>query len=310
MGHATRCVPLIKQLQESNKVIIGITPTTATIFNEEFPELQKVIIEPYNITYSKFLPISIKLLFDSLRILNVIKKEHQQLHQIVKEYEINVVISDNRFGLYHKNVESIYITHQLNIQADVFSGIANKIHHYYIKKFNHLWVPDFKNASEALAGDLSKHKKFANALYIGILSRLKIPQTVTTKVYDYLFLISGPEPQRTEFELRLLELSNNTTKKIALVRGNQMLSLTNTPTHISVYNAPTAKELSELITSSHTIICRSGYSTLMDLYTLKNTNCILVPTPSQTEQVYLADFWRQKFNCKIIPEHKLRSLTL
>jgi hypothetical protein len=53
----------------------------------------------YNIKYSKALPVAVKLLLDAPRIFNVIKSERKQLEQIIKDYNINVVISDNRFGM-------------------------------------------------------------------------------------------------------------------------------------------------------------------------------------------------------------------
>ncbi len=296
-------------MQVFNTIIIGVTPTTSLIFNEEFPDLQKVAIEPYNISYSKYLPLSLKLIFDAPHIVSVIKKEHKQLQQIIKKYKIDVVISDNRFGLYNKEVESIYITHQLNIQAGILSAIANKIHHRYIKNFNQVWVPDFENESESLAGNLSQHKRFVNAIYLGSLSRLVIPQTQAKK-FDYLFLISGPEPHRTQFENLLIEIANKSMKKIALVRGTKTDLHQKVNSNMLVYNSPTSIELSELISSSETIICRSGYSTLMDLFTLKNTNCILVPTQSQTEQEYLAYYWNQKFNCKVVQQRDLLNLVI
>ena len=144
LGHATRCVPLIKQLMQDNVMILGVTPITALIFNEEFPCLKKVNVEPYNIRYSNTTPLSARLLLDASRILRVVKKERLQLQKIIKEYQIDVVISDNRFGMYEKSVHCIYITHQLNIQAGLFSEIANKVHHHFIKQFNEVWIPDFE----------------------------------------------------------------------------------------------------------------------------------------------------------------------
>ena len=154
-----------------NVVILGVTKTTSLIFDEEFPELQKVEIIPYDIKYSKAVPVAVKLLLDAPRIFNVIKSERKQLEQIIKDYNINVVISDNRFGMSSKNVESIYITHQLNVQAGIFSEFANKIHHHYIKQFNTVWVPDFENENSCLSGKLAHHTAIKNVKYIGPLSR-------------------------------------------------------------------------------------------------------------------------------------------
>lgn len=291
-----------------NVVIIGVTQTTSLIFNEEFPQLEKVEIEAYDIRYSNSLPVAIKLLIDAPRIVSVIKKERNQLKEIIKKYHINLVISDNRFGLSSPNVECIYITHQLNIQAGWCSFIANKIHHHYIKQFNAVWVPDFEDEKLCLAGKLSRNASLKNVTYIEPLSRLKVPEH-NEQQFDYLCLLSGPEPLRTELERILIEKANQSDKKIAIVRGTtkELKSFTNK--NLTVFNAPNANELSKLIANSQTIVCRSGYSTLMDLHHLKKQNCILIPTPGQEEQEYLANYWRQKLGFKIILEKDLKSFT-
>lgn len=288
-----------------NVVILGVTKTTTLIFDEEFPTLKKVDIEPYNITYSKNLPLSIKLLLDSPRIFKVIKKEQQQLAQIIKEHKIDVVISDNRFGLNNKNVESIYITHQLNIQAGFFSSIANKIHHYYIKQFNKVWVPDFEEANECLAGKLSRHTFLHNVTYIGPLSRLRKVDRMEDE-FDYLCLLSGPEPLRTDLEIILINAANVSNKKICLVRGALPLPHS-VNKNITLIDMPNALQLSQLIINSKTIVCRSGYSTLMDLHYLQKTDCILIPTPGQDEQLYLANYWNKKFGFKVLKQKDLGS---
>ncbi|MCD6020006.1 MAG: glycosyltransferase [Bacteroidetes bacterium] len=306
-GHATRCVPLIKQLMENNVIILGITPTTGLIFNEEFPELKKINIEPYNISYSKWLPLSVKLILEASRILGVIKKEHEQLKSIIKKHKIDVVISDNRFGLYHKDVECIYITHQLNLQAGIFSSLATKIHEHYICKFNQVWIPDFENDKASLAGSLSRNKSSGNVTYLGPLSRLNADGAAKEQ-FDYICLLSGPEPLRSELESLLIEKARKSSLKICLVRGSHK-TLGNIPQNITVYHMPMAKELGQLIQCSRTVICRSGYSTLMDLHHLHKKNVILIPTPGQSEQVYLAEYWLQKFGARIIQQKELKDFS-
>ena len=290
-------------------VILGVTKTTAIIFNEEFPTLKKIEIEPYNISYSKKIPLSIKLLFDAPRILGVIKKEQQQLAKIIKEHKIEVVISDNRFGLSNKNVECIYMTHQLNIQAGVFSFIANQIHHHYIKQFNSVWIPDFEDEKNCLAGKLSRNASLKNVVYLGPLSRLQKVDEIKVE-YDYMCLLSGPEPLRTELEIILIEKAMQSDKKICIVRGTNLEHKIFVNKNVTIVDLPSAKELSQFICNSKTIVCRSGYSTLMDLHHLQNTNCILIPTLDQYEQLYLANYWEQKFGAKVIDQKDLASFSL
>lgn len=309
LGHVTRCVPLIKKLSLNNTIILGITPLTQLIFENEFPELKKIHIEPYRISYSKRLPILWVLMLNYWRIKYVIKKENTQLKQIVSENKIDVVISDNRLGLYHSSVESVYITHQLNIQAGIFSKLANSIHQGYMKHYNVVWIPDYENEEQSLAGNLSHASPIKNSKYIGPLSRLE-KNTSKELSIDYLFLLSGPEPQRTNLENTLIEIANKTTKKIALVRGANQPLKTEILNHVTPYDLPDAETLSQLITLADTIICRSGYSTLMDMHELRKTKLILIPTPSQTEQVYLANYWKEKFGAKVITQSQLKQLEL
>lgn len=287
-----------------NVVILGVTPITALIFNEEFPALKKVDIEPYNIRYSHSLPLSVKLLLDAPRIFGVVKRERLQLQKIIKEYQIDIVISDNRFGLYDKHVECVYITHQLNIQAGIFSGIATKLHHYFIRQFNEVWVPDMEDTNKSLSGKLSKNTSLRNVKYIGILSRLPIVKE-TTYNFDYLCLLSGPEPLRSRLEKELIKKANQSDKRICFVRGTKKELKSFVNKNVMVFNMPNAKELSELIINSGVIVCRSGYSTLMDLYHLQKTSYILIPTPGQDEQEYLANYWQEKFAAKVIHQKDL-----
>jgi uncharacterized protein (TIGR00661 family) len=304
LGHATRCVPLIRQLIADNTVILGVTKTTSPIFNEEFPELKKIEIEPYQIKYSKFLPLPLKLLIDVPRIFGVIKKEKQQLQKIIDDERIDVVISDNRFGLYNKDIHCIYITHQLNIKAGLVSFLANKIHHFFINKFTEVWAPDFEDKNKRLAGDLSENIHSKNVKYIGPLSRL-LQVDIAKKKFDYLCLLSGPEPHRTLLEIKLIQKANKADKKICVVRGSHSALNTKVNQNISVYNMPTNLELSQLVATSQIIVCRSGFSTLMDLNFLKKKSVILIPTPGQAEQFYLAKHWNANFGAKICYENDL-----
>jgi UDP-N-acetylglucosamine:LPS N-acetylglucosamine transferase len=250
----------------------------------------------------------VKLLLDASRIFRVIKKERLQLQKIIKEHQIDVVISDNRFGMYEKSVHCIYITHQLNIQAGLFSEIANKVHQHFIKQFNEVWIPDFEEDNKSLSGKLSRSSSHQNVKYIGTLSRLSILD-ISENQYDYLCLLSGPEPLRTDLEKALIKKANQSDKRICLVRGTtkELKSFVNK--NVTVFDMPPAKELSQLILNSRTIVCRSGYSTLMDLQHLQKKNYILVPTPGQDEQEYLAKYWNEKFVAEVVQQKDLNAFS-
>lgn len=299
LGHAARCVPIIRELEIENKILIGVTPLTKRIFDEEFPHLEKINVPAYDIKYSGILPLWLKLICDWPRILEVIKKEHEVNYQIVKAHKIDIIISDNRFGLFSKQAHSIFITHQLFLKTPVANAIAQIKNRNYIKNFDEIWIPDYESESESLSGMLSHGDHFhGNVKYIGPKSRLQKINSIG-KQYDYLFLLSGPEPQHSIVRNKLL-------RKAVQYPGLKFCVVTNSVDKIEkkdtieIVISPTNNKLSELISQSKKIVCRSGYSTLMDLHYLNKKEVILIPTPGQTEQEYLAAYWNKKFGSCVV----------
>ncbi len=304
LGHATRCVSLIRRLMADNTVILGTTPGTASVLREEFPELKTIGIEPYQIRYSKSLPLLLKLFSDVPRIATVIKKEQEQLKDILKEHAIDLIISDNRLGLYHERVECIYITHQLKIKAGIWSAAANRIHRHYMQKFSKVWVPDFEDRGLSLAGELSENPGLNHVEYIGPLSRLD-REVKKGEEIDYLVLLSGIEPQRGLLEEALCLAFRHTKKKVVFVRGSNTTAASAFPEHIRVVNLADAARLSQLITDAKTVVCRSGYSSLMDLHHFQKKQLVLIPTPGQTEQEYLARYWNTRFGADVLEQARV-----
>ncbi|MFD1079854.1 glycosyltransferase, partial [Longispora fulva] len=122
--------------------------------------------------------------------------------------------------------------------------------------------------------------------YIGILSRFQ--KRPFLKVFDYMVLLSGPEPQRSLLEDILLKSFRNTTQKVLFVRGIfSEEELENNNPNISIKNLLLGADLEEALNSSEVIISRPGYTTLMDLAKLQK-KAFFIPTPGQPEQKYLA----------------------
>jgi len=301
LGHATRCIPIIKELQSVNcKVIIAGEKATLKILSEAFPALQTIHLRGYRVHYSpKKSLFALYLLIQSPKILLAIYKEHQWLKKVVKKYTVDAVISDNRFGLYHTSLPCVYITHQLNIKTGnrFLNKLVQKLHFSTIKKFTHCWVPDFENANNSMAGILS-HADNApfNVSYIGGLSRFKGNSITTDKLYSIVAVLSGPEPQRTIFEnILLVQLQQFKTKSL-LVRGlpNEINILAPLGKgNLEIKNHLNMHDLNEAMLQAEWVIARSGYTTVMDLVKIQQ-RAILIPTPGQTEQEYLADYLTQK----------------
>lgn len=302
LGHATRCIPIIRTLLDnSNRVVLGVTKSIEKILSEEFPQLEKVYLPEYNITYSTKLPVWLKLLFQYPSIKRVISKEHRVLNNLINEYKIDVVVSDNRYGLYHSQIHSVIVCHQLNLKTPFLNSLANKIHKNLLKKFSEIWVPDYADESSRLSGELSNNIGKLNVTFIGPQSRLT--KTAHLTKYDLLFLLSGPEPLQGNFLNEIVEfLFHYNDIKVAIVSGSK--KHININSNVSYFYLPESNLLSEIICSSQTIICRSGYSTLMDLNKLEKNDVILVPTKGQTEQEYLANYWQGKIGARVASEEK------
>ena len=293
LGHATRCIPVIKTLLKNNcSVLIAAQGQTKFLLQKEFPQLDSVELKGYHINYSKnkwSLPFVIAGQIP--KIISTIQDENQRVKDIVKEHSVDGIISDNRFGLYHQSIPSVFITHQLMIKTFLGNSadhLLQKINYNYINRFTECWIPD-NEGSGNLAGELSHPEKKPSipVHYIGPLSRFeKVPQ----KENHLLILLSGPEPQRTILENLLAEQLKDYKGKVVLLRGLPAeTSELKLPQNISVYNHLPAGELNKVLADASLVIGRCGYSTVMDLAFLQKKS-ILIPTPGQTEQEYLSKY--------------------
>ena len=291
IGHATRCIPIINALIKNNfEVILAADARPLHLLSTEFPELEMIRFEGYNIKYSKYLSMSLSIIFQIPKIFWNIKKENNVLNEIIKQYKIDGVISDNRFGLYSKKVPCIFITHQLKIQTPSFSKILRYFNYQYINAYNCCWVMDDEKIN--LAGNLSKPNTLPNNThYIGIQSRF-VKQEIK-KEYEFLGIVSGPEPQRSILEKGLILALKNRKERSIIILGKPELNTSNQIGNLTIKSHLDAVSLNIVISQSKLIICRSGYSTVMDLAKL-GKKAIFIPTPGQTEQEYLANYYMTK----------------
>lgn len=317
LGHATRCIPLIEEFSKLGaQISIAGTSRTNEVISKEFPHLSFYNIVGYNIKYSNnkwMLPIVI--LYQVPKILYAIYKEHRWLDIFLTNNEFDIILSDNRYGFYHHKENCIFLTHQVQIQipqSKILQKIVNKINHKFISKFNTCWVPDYLN--NAMAGNLSTNLGLSNVTYIGNLSRFKVntnqSPSLFHKRYQSVILLSGPEPQRTMLESKLqqffLHHTNYTDCLIVQGKPENGTNITCINKQIDKVGYLPAKQLEEVLFKAQFVICRSGYSTIMDLIKL-NKNAVLIPTPGQTEQVYLAKYLSAKGWFTYISQQKIES---
>ena len=300
LGHASRLIPIIKELDKRGyKILIAGEGNSLKLLQHEFPGFYFFDFKGFKIRYSRVIPLAVKLFFKIPSIIIGIHRERFAIKNMINEYMIDIVISDNRFGLWSKKARCIYITHQVMIKMPgffrPFQRFVYKIHKMYMKKYNECWIPDYKD-KPGVAGDLTHYyKPPENARYIGILSRFndKSLEESRSEKYDLLVILSGPEPQRTVLERKLVTQIGHTGLKTLVVRGLIEEEKIFAPDNIKFVSHLNASEMKSAIQSAECVISRSGYSTIMDLLILKK-NAILIPTPGQTEQEYLARFYHKR----------------
>ncbi len=293
LGHASRCIPIIqKLLQNDFEVVLASDGRSLNLLQEEFPELQSVDLPAYNIRYSTNIMI-FNIAYQMPKILIAIWKEFRLIKEIVKKEKIDIILSDNRYGCKSVETKNIFISHQINIIIPFkpLEWLVNKINHFLINRFDECWVPDF-DGENSLAGRLSKSDQLKNVKYLGLLSRMK--EVELPKKYDIIAVISGPEPQRSHFEKIIITELKAVDKRSLIVQGKtEEKEKFKINDKIEVVPFLNTIELNEAIQSSELVICRSGYSSIMDLIKLKK-KAILIPTPGQTEQEYLARRLKEK----------------
>ena len=309
LGHATRCIPLVRELlRQRSQVILACHGQVKILLQKEFPQLHFVDLKGYDIVYSKnkwTLPFVIASQIP--KILSAIQYENEQLKTIVKTHKIHGIISDNRYGLYHTGIPSIFLTHQLMIKTGFGKAsdeYLQSINYRYIEHFSECWVPDAEN-DNSLAGELSHPPKLPAipVKYLGPVSRFT-PDQGNDK--HLLVILSGPEPQRTMLEDQLIADLEGWNEPVVFVRGlpaEQKVLKKNR--QVSFYNHLSSEELNEVMNDASFIISRCGYSTVMDLASVRKKS-ILVPTPGQTEQEYLGRHLLKNNFALTVEQHKFK----
>ena len=306
IGHATRCVPVIQELLFQNaNVIVAADGRSLAFLQLEFPDLIFINFPGYKFSYPEKGSMTLKMAMQIPSIIKGIRREKRVLKEILKNHNIDGVISDNRYGLFTKNVCCIFITHQLKIKVPQFlfflRPLLNRINIHYISKFNECWIPDFEDEPN-LSGELSHlESKPSRTYFIGPLSRFAemneeddFQNKNEIYKYDFLVLLSGPEPQRTILEEKILSQLRLKNYSAMVISGKpESRQDIDIDCRLKVYPHLNSEKLRRAILESRMVISRSGYSTLMDLTTI-GKKAIFVPTPGQTEQEYLAEYCSNK----------------
>lgn len=291
LGHTTRCIPLIRHLHRlGHQVTIAGNDSQVKFLTEYFPSIPSLSLQGYNVSYSRHpSAFMTKLLKQVPRILKIIKEEHFWLQQQVQRYRFDGIISDNRYGLFHKTIPSVILTHQLQVQTGLGNTIDSLVrlqHYRYLNRFTECWIPDLEGPLN-LSGRLGHPDSLpSHTRYLGLVSQFERP--IQNLEEHILILLSGPEPQRSVLADKIWQQLSQISQPVVFVAGSDIAPRPESiPSNVQYFGRLTQKELQPLLERASLVICRSGYSSVMDITTL-GKKAVLIPTPGQTEQEYLA----------------------
>lgn len=298
LGHASRSIPIIRELVNRNthSIVLAADGDAYQLLSSEFPQLKIYKLPDINIRYLKGWLLPYGLFFKGFQLNQINRNEHKQIAQIIETHNIDIIISDNRYGVWHPSTKNILITHQLTLIPPKLFGFSSAILKYIIKQkikpFNEIWVPDYTEFP-GIAGILSHQSlQHSNMKYIGPLSRYYIKENPSlVEAPSIVTIISGPMPFRQNLYNRLVEIFNTYSIQTTLFCTSD-LDLTIEIPQINVKVNARFTEINQALNEASLVICSGGYTTIMDLLALQK-KALIIPTPHQTEQKYLAKLHTQ-----------------
>ncbi len=307
LGHATRCIPLIQALTDLGaSVYLASDGVALQLLQAEFPQLPAFELPSYGIHYRTTNMIW-NMAGQTPRILWAIRREKSATARLVRQLNLSGILSDNRYGCFSRSVNSVLLTHQLHLRVPnvALQWSASQLLRRAFAKFDALWVPDTAGEPN-LSGALSHSKRSVhpNVHFTGILTRMQRIETADP-AYRAVIVLSGPEPQRTILETRLIEQALELPGKFMVVQGQPAVKKHYyAADNVEVISYLTSRELNAVLADAGAVVCRSGYSSLMDLAAL-GKKAILIPTPGQTEQEYLAEYLAEKGTFCVQPQDSI-----
>lgn len=292
LGHATRSIPIVHAyLQQGCQVLLGGAGRAGELLQLEFPQLQYVDLPAYRPSYPEDGNMVMAMANQSFHFMQVIKDERRLLDRLITEHKIDLVVSDNRFGLSSTRVPCYMVCHQIFLMMPGWMSwmepLVNVMNRNYLDDYTAVWVPDHAGEPN-LSGRLSRLYDLPKTFrFMGPVSRFKKSE-VAPQTGHVLILLSGPEPQRSLLEAKLLKQCEGLPYQFTLVQGITEMQQSSQPLpNLQQVSYLTANALQTALDEAEMVICRSGYTSLMDLVTVQR-KALLIPTPGQTEQEYLA----------------------
>ena len=284
LGHATRSMPVIRNcLDAGHKVTIASDGFALDFLRQSFPDVRSIELPNYQVQYVSN-NVTANAFHNARKVTTAINRERKVIKNWLQSHTCDAIISDNRYGCYDASVPCAIITHMMRLPGTrpIIDSIGSSLIARRLSAFDQVWIPD--TPQRTLSGDLSVYSG-QNSRFLGILSTMTL--AALPREYRLTCVLSGPEPQRSIWEAELLEKLQHVSGRHTLVRGIAGNEASHQHGNTTVHQYLHRSELNSLINTSEIVICRSGYSSLMDLAVLSK-RAVLVPTPGQPEQEYLA----------------------
>ncbi len=311
LGHASRSIPIIRSLiaNPAFKVILAADGDAYDLISQEFPNLQIVRVEDVRVRYKsgKWLPFG--MLATGMKLLVRNRKEHRQVSKLVENLEVDLIISDNRYGFWNSGCDNVLITHQLTLlpprRFAFMEFLFKRVVRNRLSPFDEVWVPDFEE-EPGLAGKLShQHGAHPKIRYIGLLSRYAKEMTADGERLPLVALVSGPMPFRKQLAAKLIQIAEANATPLLLYTNNIQWEAQGG--FVKVCQNASFEDLNRALNRAEMVVANAGYTTIMDLIALEK-KAVLIPTPGQTEQEYLAETNRNNPSFDFLPFDELHQL--
>ncbi len=307
LGHATRCIPIIDALTARGvRVLLAGDGRSLQLLRRHYPDFTFEELPSYAIRYSKGKRHVLMLAKQLPHVLQTVKAEHQRTEELVEKYGLSGIISDNRYGPWTRKVPCVVMSHQLAVMPPPEFNLLRRWlydrHIGFLSKYDEVWVPDLPGEA-ALSGSLTQAFPWPKGIYpLGALSRFNGRPSPADFTYPELqgkttrlaVVLSGPEPQRSILEEKIIEQAKSLPYDVWLVQGKPESNKVERDGNVVKVSFMDIVDLQRLLETAGLVLSRSGYTSLLDYAALKRKGLILIPTPGQTEQVYLAEYWAEK----------------
>jgi len=310
LGHATRDLNLIRGLLSRGcEVTVVSTGGALRVLKGELGDSCHYLDWPdipSSVARSSFL-FYLKTTANVPRIMWIWHREKRRVAELLRQERFDLIVTDHRNGLVRSDVRSCFITHSPRYIAPWRDPFMEGIMEWFLARWfapvYKILIPDDEEGG--MSGDMSHKIRFTpreKLAYLGILSsahRRDLPQDI-----DYFITISGPEPQRTMFADKVLSQVDKLSGKIVIALGTPGGTAPKLGNKIEIYPYLNRDKQEEMLNRAKLVICRSGYTTLMELAEI-GRKALLIPTPGQSEQEYLAKTLRERGEFYSVRQNKL-----